>query len=247
MTMTAQQLATCIGQDAVDSDGDKIGEIVDVYVDDDTGQPEWLAVRTGWFGSNISFVPITGSTTRKGNLFVGWPKDHIKAAPDVDPDGRLTPEEEDRLYAHYDMTALGTDVRGTADVTTKGGTDEAMTRSEEELRLHRERREAGRARLHKWVETEHVAAAVPVEKDRVYVEREPITSENIDRAMSGPDISEAEHEIVLEEERATADTEVVPKERVRLQKDTVVEEQQVDADLRKERIGMEADAPRGPR
>lgn len=246
MTMTEQQLATCIGHDAIDNTGDKIGEIVDVYVDDDTGQPEWLAVKTGWFGSNISFVPINGSTSRKGDLCVGWNKDHVKAAPNVDPDGRLTPEEEDRLYGHYEMASFGSDVRGTADVTTKG-TDDAMTRSEEELHVQRERREAGRARLRKWVETDHVAAAVPVEKDRVYVEREPITSDNIDKAMRGPEIREAEHEVVLEEERAVVDTEVVPKERVRLQKDTVVEEQEVDADLRRERIGVEPESPRNRR
>ena len=121
-----------------------------------------------------------------------------------------------------------------------------MTRSEEELRVAKTSREAGRARLRKWVETEQVQTAVPVAREEVRIEREPITDANIDRAMSGPEISEGEHEVVLHEERVVAAKETVPKERVRLEKDVVTEEEEVGAELRKERLGVEGD-PGGTR
>ncbi len=89
--------------------------------------------------------------------------------------------------------------------------------------------------------TEQQTVTVPVSREEIRVEREPITEENMAAAMSGPEISEEEHEIVLHEEQAVVDTKVVPKERVRLSTEEVVEEQQVSADLRKERIDMEDD------
>jgi stress response protein YsnF len=234
--LETNQLAGWIGHDAIDSDGDTIGEIVDIYADDVTGEPEWLAVKTGWFGRNISFVPISGATERDGSLCVRWSKEHVKAAPNADPDGALSSDEEDALYRHYEMS----EVRGSAELSTSGrSTDDAMTRSEEELRVGTTTEEAGRARLRKWVETEHVATTVPVERETARIEREPIDASNIDAALSGPEITEADHEVVLHEEHAVADTEVVPKERIRMEKETVVEQETVGAELRKEHIEVE--------
>ncbi|MEJ7722514.1 MAG: PRC-barrel domain-containing protein [Ilumatobacteraceae bacterium] len=60
-TQTAQ-VADLVDRNAVDPEGDKIGTVHDVYVNDETGQPEWLAIKTGMFGSKLSFVPIAGPT-----------------------------------------------------------------------------------------------------------------------------------------------------------------------------------------
>ena len=65
-------------------------------------------------------------------------------------------------------------------------TDEAMTRSEEHLRVGTETREAGRARLRKHVVTEHQQATVPVSHEEVTLEREPITEANRGAAYDGP-------------------------------------------------------------
>jgi uncharacterized protein (TIGR02271 family) len=119
-----------------------------------------------------------------------------------------------------------------------------MTRSEEELRVGTRRREAGRARLRKWVDTERVSATVPVAREEVRIEREPITDANVGKALDGPEISDV-HEVTVMEEVAVAGTKTVPKERIRLEKDTVVEQEQVGADIRKERI--EAEVDRGTR
>ncbi len=120
-----------------------------------------------------------------------------------------------------------------------------MTRSEEELVVGKTSREAGRVRLRKWVETQPVTQTVPLAREEVRIEREPITEENLDKAMAGPEISESEHEVVLREEEPVVDKQTVPKERVRLETDVVVEDAEVDADLRKERLEVEGDPPAG--
>jgi uncharacterized protein (TIGR02271 family) len=120
-------------------------------------------------------------------------------------------------------------------------TDEAMTRSEEQLRVGRRKVKRGRARLRKTIQTEPATATVPVEREEPRVERQPITDANIDAAMRGPELSEAEHEVVLHEQRPVAHKEVVPKERVRLGTEKVKDQRKVGRKLRKERIELEED------
>ncbi|UDY37601.1 YsnF/AvaK domain-containing protein [Dermatobacter hominis] len=122
-----------------------------------------------------------------------------------------------------------------------------MTRSEEELRVDKTSKQTGKVRLRKWVETEHQTVTVPIRKEKVRLEREPITDANVDAAMDGPELSEEEHEIVLSEEEPVVDTKVVPKERVRLDKDVDITEETVGADVRKERVEVEGDAEAGTR
>jgi uncharacterized protein (TIGR02271 family) len=122
-----------------------------------------------------------------------------------------------------------------------------MTRSEEELRVGTTSRERGRVRLRKYVTTEQVQQTVPVQRERVRVEREPITDANVDAATSGPEISEEEHEVILREEEPVVHKRVVPKERVRLGKDTVTDQEQVTEQLRKEQIDLDDDDTTGGR
>jgi uncharacterized protein (TIGR02271 family) len=294
------------GRDAIDANGDKLGTIDEIYEDTETGEPEWLAVKTGLFGSKVSFVPLAEASESGEGIRVPYTKDQVKDAPNADADNGLSQEDERRLYSHYNLpysevssdsglpeggtgTAGGTTgttggttgtagVAGTTGTTggsgsagfagttgtaggtssatsgdpTPGGTpgvvgndvsgpetDQAMTRSEEELRVGTERREAGRARLRKHVVSENVTTTVPVEREQVRVEREPITDANIDKATSGPELSEEEHEVVLHEETAVVDKEVVPKERVRLDKDVTTEQQNVSEEVRKEQIDVD--------
>jgi uncharacterized protein (TIGR02271 family) len=117
-------------------------------------------------------------------------------------------------------------------------TDDAMTRSEEELRVGTTEREAGRARLRKYVVTENETRTVPVKREEVRVEREPITDANVGDAMDGPAISEEEHEVVLHEEEVVAEKRAVPKERVRLDKDVEVEERTVSEQVRSEQVEL---------
>jgi uncharacterized protein (TIGR02271 family) len=118
-------------------------------------------------------------------------------------------------------------------------TDDAMTRSEERLSVGTRSEEVGRARLRKYVVSENVTETVPVSREEVRIEREPITDANIGNAMDGPAISEEEHEVVLHAERPVVAKEAVPVERVRLDKTTVTEQETVTDSVRKEQIEME--------
>ena len=226
------------GRNVVDPEGAKVGRLEEVYLDQHSGRPEWLLVHTGLLGMKSSFAPLAGARVDGEDVRIGYSKQEVKDAPSVEADGELSQEEEARLYAHYGLdysesrSDTGRDVRGPT-------TDDAMTRSEEELRVGTAKRERGRARLKKYVVTEEATQTVPVQREEVRVEREPITDANRDRATAGPDISEEEHEVVLHEEEVVTEKRAVPKERVRLDKDIVTDEQTVSEQVRKEQVDTE--------
>jgi uncharacterized protein (TIGR02271 family) len=229
------------GRTVLDTQGEKIGKVDELYYDQEGGQPEWALVNTGLFGTKKTFVPIKGASPTGEDLRVRVTKDQVKDAPRIDADQELSEQEERRLFEHYGMpyTTEGS-TTANAPPRTGGGTgDEAMTRSEEELRTGTARRERGRARLRKYVVTEDVQQTVPVSREEVRVEREPITEANREEALSGPEISEAEHEVTLHEEVPVVEKRAVPKERVRMGKDTEQEEHEISEEIRKERIEVE--------
>ena len=98
---TIQDVQTWRGRDLYDNDHDKIGEISDIYLDRQSGEPEWLAVKTGLFGSNVSFVPIRDAASHGDHVEVPFEKSMVKDAPNAQADGELSPDEERRLYQHY--------------------------------------------------------------------------------------------------------------------------------------------------
>jgi uncharacterized protein (TIGR02271 family) len=244
-----------IGRTVYSTDGDKIGDIRQVYLNDQTEQPEFMTVNTGLLGTSENFVPLSEAQLSGDQVTIPFDKDKVKNAPNIAPDGHIDESQERELYAYYGLPGTGVNTgldtgsaqRGVSETGTVGHdtsgptTDQAMTRSEEQLHVGKERQEAGSARLKKWVETENHSETVPVEKERAVLEREPVTEGNADEALSGPAISEEEHEVVLTEERAVADKTVEPVERVRLGKETVTEEQTVSDDVRKEHIEVEGD------
>jgi len=230
------------GRDVIDAEGDKIGFLEEIYLDTDTGEPEWATVNTGLLKSS-SFVPLAQAEPARGRIIVPYGKDQVKDAPWIDAEGDLSEEEEQRLYSHYGIdysAGSGTDQAVGYD-TSGPTTDDAMTRSEEELHVGTAQRERGRVRLRKYVVTEEVQQTVPVQREEVRIEREPITEDNADKAFDGPEISEEEHEVVLHEEEVVVEKRAVPKERVRLAKDTVIEEETVSEEIRKEQIDVEGD------
>ena len=96
---------------AYDVNGDKVGGVKDVYVNDTTGQPDFVSVNHGLFGGGDSIVPLRGHTLRDGELHLAFPKERIEDAPDLDENGHLTTEDQDAFYRHYGL-------ENTQDVTT---------------------------------------------------------------------------------------------------------------------------------
>jgi uncharacterized protein (TIGR02271 family) len=271
MTPQTQNVLEWRGQELLDNDGQKIGTIEEIYLDTDTDQPEWALVKTGLFGGKGTFVPLQQANPSGDGIQVPFEKNHVKDAPNVDPDGELSQSEEQTLYQHYGLdygeSRSGSGLPeggagatgGTTGETTGGAdydrgdsaegavgrdtsgptTDNAITRSEEELDVGKTQRETGRARLRKYVVTDEVQTTVPVQREEVRVEREPITDANIDNATDGPAISEEEHEVTLHAEEPVVEKRAVPKERVRLDKDVVEEEHQVSDTVAKEQIEVD--------
>ena len=242
------------GKLLVGTDGD-LGRITELYVDNTDGDPTFATVDTGGFAGRSSFVPLAGATLSGDSVRVPYDRDLVQRAPGIDPDAELTPEEEERLYAHYGVHAgmqalseTGTGSysdssgRGAVGYDTSGPeTDDAMTRSEERLRVGTQQFEAGRARLRKYVVAETQTATVPVSHEELVVERQPITDVSASVAYDGPVLAEEEHEIVLTEERPIVEKETVPVERVRLDTEVVTENVQVSEEVRKEQIEVEGD------
>jgi uncharacterized protein (TIGR02271 family) len=238
-----------------------------MYLDDQTGRPEWITARTGLFGIKESFVPLNQAAFADNRITVPFDKNHVKNAPRIDPDGNLSPAEEDQLYTYYGRSSSGGDTRttGVAGTTPAEGrhrdgdfdetddrtvgrdtsgptTDDAMTRSEERLVAGTRTEQTGRVRLRKHVVTEQQQVTVPVSREEVSLKREPITDANLGNAMDGPEISEEEHEVTLSAERPVVDTEAVPVERIRLNKETVRDTETVGGEVRTEQIELDDDA-----
>jgi uncharacterized protein (TIGR02271 family) len=232
------------GREIVGSDGEKIGRLDEIYLDQETETPEWATVNTGMFGSKRSFLPLQGARPEGEGVLVVVTKEQVKDAPRVDPDGELSHDEEAALYGHYGFHYSNGGREPVGRDTSGPTTDDAMTRSEEEVRVGTAERERGRARLRKYVVTEQVQQTVPVQREEVRLEREPITDANADDALEGPEISEEEHEMVLHDEEPVVEKRTVPKERVRLEKDTVTDEREVSEEVRKEQIEAEGDVGR---
>jgi uncharacterized protein (TIGR02271 family) len=244
--MTTQSIAEWRGQQLLDSDGERIGAIEEIYIDSRTEQPEWALVKTGLFGGKGTFVPLQQASPEADGVRVPFDKAHVKDAPNVEPDGELSHSEERTLYEHYGVdygeSESGSANRGENAVgrdTSGPTTDDAMTRSEEEMNVGTTSKETGRARLRKYVVTEDVQTTVPVQREEVRVEREPITDANVGDAKDGPAISEEEHEVTLHAEEPVVEKRAVPKERVRLDKDVVEEERQVSETVAKEQIEVD--------
>jgi uncharacterized protein (TIGR02271 family) len=241
----------------VDASGGKIGKVGQVYVDDRTGQPDWVTVKTGLFGTKESFVPLAAARLERDRLVVGVTKDQVSGAPQADDDGHISERDEVEIYRYYGLSGAEdgsagyeTGAAGVAGHDRSAGhdtsgpnTDDAMTRAEERLVAGTQTTETGRARLRKYVVTETQQVDVPVSHEEVRLEREPITDANRDAAYSGGEITEEEHEVTLRAERPVVGTETEAVERVRLGKETVSDTATVSGEVRKEQI--ELDDPTG--
>lgn len=301
---------------AYDADGDKIGKVEQVFLDDNSGEPTFLTVNTGLFGAKETFVPAKDVRQDGDRVVLPYQKDVVKDAPRVDADQHLSPSEEEELYRYYEMNyddgrgtehgdrdrrdaAVGT--AGTAGVGRAGDRehfdpdledqergrghaadigdrdrshdtdrehfnpdleeqeragrgrdrqvvdqdrrdvadrdDASVVRHEERLNVGTREREAGRARLRKYVVTDHESVDVPVEREEVSVERTPLDGTETDRGTIG----EEDVDVTLHEEQPVVDKETVGVEKVGLHKETVRDTQTVSADVRKEQVDVEND------
>jgi sporulation protein YlmC with PRC-barrel domain len=91
------------GFEVIDRDGDKVGKLDEIYLDGETGGPDWAIVNTGLFGRRSSFVPLREAIRDGDMIRVPYPRDQIKDAPSIDPDDEVSPDEEHEIYEHYGL------------------------------------------------------------------------------------------------------------------------------------------------
>ena len=98
---TSQNPQEYIHRVAADPEGNRIGKVSQVYLDDKSGQPEWVLVETGLFGTRQSFAPIHGSRVDEEVVVLAASKDQVKDAPSIDRDAHISESEEDALREYY--------------------------------------------------------------------------------------------------------------------------------------------------
>ncbi|MCS5479981.1 PRC and DUF2382 domain-containing protein [Corynebacterium sp. YIM 101645] len=251
---------------AYDKNGDKLGSVKQVYINDATGQPDFVEVGHGLFGMSSSLVPLRGHQLTGEELRLSFTKDRIQDAPGINDDAHLTDEDQSVIYRHYGLEgtdnvenydadlrdydrdrlagreaagfAGGTDV--TPDVTTDRrddvDADSSLTLSEERVNVDKERVQTGAVRLRKYVVHDTETVEVPVEREEVRIERTPVDG---DRAVRGGDLGEDEASVTLSEERVNVTKETVPVEEVSLHKETVRDTETVREDVAREELDVD--------
>lgn len=246
--LNTQDLERINGATVYDADGDKVGSVDQVYLDDQSETPTWVTVTTGMFGTSQSFIPLERASLDGNDLRVGYDKATIKGAPRIDADQHLERSEEDELYRYYGLSSSSGQAgdAGQGFVETTGqqhapttGDETAMTASEERLEVGKERVHTGTARLRKYTTTETESVEVPVTKEKLSVERTPASGTATPGGLG--DTAEQVEEVTLSEERVRVEKETVPVEEVRIGKETVTEHEQVTDEVRKEHVEVEGD------
>lgn len=283
---------------AYDSDNDKLGSVKEVYINDSTGQPDFIEVGHGLFGMSSSLVPLRGHRVEGEDLHLAFTKDRIKDAPNLDADEHLDAQQLETLYRHYGLentqnvenysdvgrrdpadhaaaekrsaapgaagTAGAGGVAGAAagqpdpvakpsaydersrDAGRRTDNDAELTRSEEQLRVSKDRETTGQVRLRKHVVHDTENIEVPVEREEVRVERTPVDPSDV--TARDANLTDDEASVNLHEERVNVTKESVPVEKVKLEKDVVADTETVSEDVAREEIDTEKVAdPTDPR
>ncbi|MFD6950076.1 hypothetical protein A6A08_16040 [Nocardiopsis sp. TSRI0078] len=260
--------ADLIGHNVLDQEGHNVGKINQVYLDDNTDQPSWVSVHTGLFGRHETLVPLQGSQPAEEDIRVPYDKSTVKDAPHIDADRHISPEEEQTVREYYaqhggppvesrsaapegrhagqgpgPQTAVPSGMPEDAAMTGEAD-DVSVTRSEERVDIGVERRESGRARLHKYMETEPFDETVPLHHEELQVERHPIDDPSA--ARGDREMGESEESFTLYEERPVVSKEQVPVEEVHVRKRGVTHDEHVRGERRRERVELEDDEGEPP-
>ena len=160
------------GRTVRDRDGEKLGTLGNLYLEEETDRPAYAGIRTGLFGRNESILPLAGIRDVDGELTVPYEKALVDAAPNVDPDAALTADEQAAILGHYDAQVE----RDKPDVATEG-----MVRSEEEVDVRPGPMQAAeRVRLRKVLVTEDVRTVVPRRREVIQLETDPLPEGEIE-------------------------------------------------------------------
>jgi uncharacterized protein (TIGR02271 family) len=257
------------GHDLVDRDGVKAGSIVDLYVDEQTGQPTWGLVRTGLLGSRQTLVPLDQATvplavmvSGAGSIQVPLESAAILDAPSVAVGEEISEATAMALRRYYGLGDRAAPAEGdhgpsdtesldagaalpaakTTAAMTSASTEPSgtMIRSEEELRV-RVRRRARRVRVKRYVVTDYVTTTIPVRREELRLEEALVDQAS---RTAPPALPGDSWEMVLHQEEPVVSRQVVARERIRLHVQTVTEHRRISGEVRKERIEIDESSVR---
>ncbi|MDR7330358.1 PRC and DUF2382 domain-containing protein [Corynebacterium guangdongense] len=222
---TNRQIRELLDATAYDVDGDKLGKVNEVYINDNSGQPDFIEVNHGLFGMSSSLVPLRGHSLENDHLTLAFPKDRIKDAPNLDADAHLSREDQDRLYNHYGLSNTENRTTYHPDYTDDrrragfGGTDPE--------------REGWR--------NQDVATDVNPGRDRDLDRDRDLTGDrDWDRDRThGVDVDADDNAIVRSEERLHVDKERVNTGEARLRKYVVHDTETVEVPVEREEVRVE--------
>lgn len=220
-------------QDATvyDTDGNEVGPVAQVYFDEESSEPTFVTVLTGRSDAQETFIPLSMATEAENGLQVPFQKDVITDAPSIAADGILTPEEEERLHDYYDLDYVQAD--------DEGADSDAVVVRNEELDVHTERRAAGQVRLRKRTTTRTETVEVPVTREEIVIEREPVDPDSAEAR----DADAGQDEVVVDiQEEVPVVRKNVTAEKVSVDKATVQDTETVSDTVRHDDIQVDRDA-----
>lgn len=242
------------GYDVTDTNGNKVGKVDNVWVDDATNELEFIGVKTGWLMGKTHVIPVANAQIADGSVQVPFDQDLIKNAPSFGGDEELSPEQEQEIYGYYgegrstSESASGlpsgtqagsfTNDRTNAYAadanyeTSNSDDDQSVTLHEEELAVDKQQVSAGQVRLRKVIHTEHREVPVELRREEVEIERVPASGNiNDDGAFQAQEVT-----VPLTREEAVVGTESRATEQVRLNKTVSTETENVGGDVRREDV-----------
>lgn len=225
---------------AYGSDGDKIGKVEQVFLDDNTEEVTFVTVNTGLFGTKESFVPVDGAQQDGDRIVLPYTKDVVKDAPNVDADQHLSPAEEEEIYRYYKMNYSGTDRDSGRDAhdTDRNAVPGGAAGSAGYPENDTDHPTGVAAGTRGYAETDRDrtdrnSTAGIADVDRGITDRD-LTDRDRDR-----DLTDGDNDVVRHEERLHVGKEREATGRARLRKYVVTETQSVDVPLQREEVRVE--------
>ena len=239
------------GYDVYDKNDEHVGKVTAIWADH-TGQPAYLGVRTLWLIGKTHVVPAYGAQVNQQEQRIRLPylKDHVKNAPNYDPDIELDFGKEQEVFSYYsskgqplpDLQPDRPTAAGTRDAgqTARTGEEARIALHEEQLKVGKRQVDTGAGvRLRKILRTETVNQPVELRREEIVVERVPAASDRKpgERAFEGQELY-----IPLRHEEPVVEKEVRVREEVQARKLASTEQQNVSGQVRREDIEVQ----RGP-
>jgi uncharacterized protein (TIGR02271 family) len=270
MTSGTTAAQTLFDYDVVDSAGNRIGSVDNVWADDATNEAEFVGIKTGWLFGKTHVVPVADAQIGGGTITVPYTSDQVKDAPSFGADEELSPGDEDEIYGYFGVqrstaqspTGLPAGGRGrqyqsgtvdtldttdtsraemTAGYDATGDNEADMTLSAEELAVGKRQVEAGRVRLRKVVRTEHQEIPVDLKREDIEIERVPAG----EAGAPSDAFQEEEVEVPVMREEPVVAKEARVTGGVRVSKDIETETTTVGDEVRKEDVEVDRDVEAG--